>query len=414
MTATAFRPASITLASALCVLALSAGGCQNKPASFKLDNGLRVDLLPVAHGTKAALVVLFDVGGDHDPAGRSGMARLVEHLLSASTRPGRTLATTVATRSGDDYTMYASEVLAGRIIEELDDVAGRLWGPPASEGDVDRARKQVLDDIAKTHGADAAATAMARAAEALRPSPRGGTRGGVAAEVEATTPAEIDAFRRASFGAATARLIVIGRFKVTDAEKHIRASFGALPAGKAPDARAAVGARVTGTLVVGDAPTAMALAVAAPDMKEPLYPAFLVLAARLAGDGEGDRARSWQTDFAPLARPDVLFVISAIPPGQQPEPAAERMRAEVTAIVGAPLAADEPARALARFGAQLGITPAAAPRETAFAAGRLLQLGVDAKALERAVGAVTQDQLAAAARLFDAKSSTAVIAGGKI
>ena len=88
------------------------------------------------------------------------------------------------------------------------------------------------------------------------------------------------------------------------------------------------------------------------------------------------------------------------------------MRAEVAAIVGAPLAADEPARALARFGAQLGIAPSAAPRETAFAAGRLLQLGVDAKALERAVGAVTQDQLTAAARLFDAKSSTAVIAGG--
>ena len=86
----------------------------------------------------------------------------------------------------------------------------------------------------------------------------------------------------------------------------------------------------------------------------------------------------------------------------------------MTALVGAPLAPDEPARALARFGAQLGITPAAAPREAAFAAGRLLQLGVDAKALERGVGAVTQDQLAAAARLFDAKSSTTVIAGGKI
>ena len=86
------------------------------------------------------------------------------------------------------------------------------------------------------------------------------------------------------------------------------------------------------------------------------------------------------------------------------------MRTEVAAIVGAPLAPDEPARALARFGAQLGVTPAAAPRDTAFAAGRLLQLGVDAKALERSVGAVTQDQLTAAARLFDAKSSTVIAA----
>jgi hypothetical protein len=90
------------------------------------------------------------------------------------------------------------------------------------------------------------------------------------------------------------------------------------------------------------------------------------------------------------------------------------MRAEVTAIVAAPLAPDEPARALARFGEELGVTPGAAPRDTAFAVGRLRQLGLDAKTLERAVGAVTQEQLTGAARLFDAKSSTAVIAGGKI
>ena len=107
-------------------------------------------------------------------------------------------------------------------------------------------------------------------------------------------------------------------------------------------------------------------------------------------------------DFAPLARPK-LFVTSAIAAGQQAETAIARMRSEVAAIVGAPLAPDEPARALARFGPQLGMTPATAPRDTAFAAGRLLQLGVDAKALERAASAVTQDQLAAAARLFDIK-----------
>ena len=323
MTATALRHVSISFASALCVLALSAPGCQKKPVSFRLDNGLRVDLLPAARGDRAALVVLFEVGADHDPPGRSGMAHVVEHLLATSARAGRTLAPTVATRSGDDYTMYASEVPGGRIIEEIDDVASRLAGPPVAEADMNRARKQVLDEVANLQGRDAAATAMTRAGEALRPSRGGGMRGGVAAEVEAMTVAEVDAFRSASFGAATARLIVTGRFNVADAEKHIRASFGALPAGKAPEVRAAAGSRVTGTLVIGDAPKAMALAVAAPGLNDPLYPAFLVLAARLAGDGEGDRARSWQTDFAPLARPDVLFVISPIPPGQQPEPAAE-------------------------------------------------------------------------------------------
>jgi zinc protease len=396
------RHASITFASALCVLALAVVGCQNKPVSFRLDNGLRVELLPASRGDRAALVVLFDVGADDDPAGRSGMAQVVERLLVASTRPDRTLAPAVATRLGDDYTMYASEVPGGRIMEEIDDVAARLWGPPVADADLNRARKQILDEVANSHGRDPAATAMARAAEALRPSWGGGTGGGGTATIDAITAAEVDAFRRHSYGAATARLIVTGRFNVVEAEKRVRASFGALPAGKVPEARAPAGSRVTGALVRGDAPTVIALAVAAPGMKDPLYPAFLVLAARLAGDGDGGARRSWKVEFAPLVRPDVLFVTSPVPPGQQPQPVAERVRAEVIAIIGAPLASHEPTRTLARFGAELGITPAAAPRETAFAAGRRAQLGADAKALERDVGAVTPDQLVAAARLFDA------------
>ena len=367
------------VAIAFCLLALSAWGCQKKPASFRLDNGLRVDLLPASRGDRAALVVLFDVGADHDPPGRSGMAHVIEHLLATTSRPGRTLAPTVATRSGDDYTMYASEVVGGRIMEEIDDVALRLSdGPPVTDTDLTRVRKQVLDEIAN------------------------GKRGGGVDEIAAMTTAEVDAFRRAHYGAATARLIVTGRFDVADAENHVRTAFGALPAGKPPQARAPAGSRVTGTETIGDGPKAVALTVAAPGLKNPLHPAFLVLAARLAGAGGGD-ARAWKVDFAPLARPELLVVTSPVPAGQQSEPVIARMRTEVAAIVGAPLAADEPARAVARFGAELGLTPATAPRETAFATGRLLQLGVDATALERAVGAVKQDQVTAAARLFDAK-----------
>ena len=396
---TALRHVSI----ALCLLALlSAAGCEKKPVAFRLDNGLRVDLLPAAHGDRAALVVLFDVGADDDPPGRSGMTHVIEHLLSTSTRPGRTLAPTVATQAGADYTMYASEVGGGRITEEIDDVALRLSGQPVTEAELTRVRKMVVDEIARAHERDAAATAMTRAAEALRPSRGAGMRGGVAADIGAITPTEVDGFHRDHYGAAAARLIVTGRFNVADVEARVRAALGPLPAGKPPDVRAPAGARVTGALTTGDAPKATALAMAAPDVKDPLYPAFLVLAARLAAAGEGDGARSWKVDYAPLARPDVLFVTSPVPAGlpQQAEPAAERMRTEVAAIVGAPLAPDEPARALARFGAQLGISAAVGPRDTAFAAGRLLQLGLDAKALERGVNAVTQQQLAAAARLF--------------
>jgi hypothetical protein len=96
------------------------------------------------------------------------------------------------------------------------------------------------------------------------------------------------------------------------------------------------------------------------------------------------------------------------------------MRAEVTALVKAPLADDEPERAIARYGGPLGMKPlsaeacAAEPFETAFATGRRAQLGVDGAALALAAGAVTQDQVSAAAQRFDTTHSAAVIAGGKV
>src|SRR5262245_30057359 len=82
---------------ALVAFALLAGGCRKKSpteAHFRLDTGLRVDLYATSRGEKAALALLFDVGADHDPPGRSGMAHLVEHLLVTSGRagkPGRTI-----------------------------------------------------------------------------------------------------------------------------------------------------------------------------------------------------------------------------------------------------------------------------------------------------------------------------------
>jgi len=88
--------------------------------------------------------------------------------------------------------------------------------------------------------------------------------------------------------------------------------------------------------------------------------------------------------------------------------------------VKAPLADGEAERTIERYGGVLGMTPlsaeacAAEPFETAFAAGRRAQLGIDGAALAQAARAVTQDQIAAAAQRFDTTHSAAVIAGGKL
>ena len=52
-----------------------------------LDNGLRLILAPVPDSGGVALLVLFRIGGDHDPAGQSGLAHLVEHMLVTAANP---------------------------------------------------------------------------------------------------------------------------------------------------------------------------------------------------------------------------------------------------------------------------------------------------------------------------------------
>jgi zinc protease len=415
---------------ALCVVA----GCRRKPAEahLRLDNGLRVDLFATSSGDKAGLVVLFDIGANHDPAGRSGMAHLVEHLFATSggaEKPARPIDKAKQrygqgfhTRTGADYTLYGVEVSAERILDEIDDASFRMSRLQPTQSDLDRERRRLLDEIATLQEGDPTAAAMHRAAEAVRPSRGGGLRGGVPAEVEKITLVEVEAFRRAHYGAPTARVIVAGRFDVEEISKQIKASFAIAPAGKLPPAREPAPSRVTGTLVMGDAPTAAALAVPIPEPKDPLYAAFLVLAERVTGPGDGKPARAWKSEFAPLARPDVLLLGAPIPPGQPAaaEAFAARMRADVTAIVAAPLAGDEADRALAKYGGPLGITPpttdgiAAAPFEAAFAVGRRAQLGVDGGALGQAGRSITPEQLAAAAKLFDTQNSAAIVTGGKI
>jgi hypothetical protein len=356
------------------------------------------------------------------------MARLVEHLISTaglSGKPGRTIEEVAGrtghgfhAQTGTDYTLYAIEAPADRLMAEIDDAALRMSRLTVMESDLGREKKRLLNEVAVAQERDAVSADMNRAAEALRPSRGGGIRGGIPSEIEAMTLDEVEGFRLAHYGGLTARLIVAGHFDLDEITRRIRVAFAAIPGGKPAQARAASGSSVTGTLVMGDAPRAMALAVPPPDLKDPGYPAFLVLAARLAGPGGAPRA--WKADFAPLARPDVLLVTSEIRAGQPPEPAAAAMRAEVSAIVKAPFADDEAERAIARYGGLLGMTPlsadacAAEPFETAFAAGRRAQLGVDGTALAQGARAVTADQVSAAAQRFDTTHSAAVIAGGKV
>ena len=380
--------------------------------SFRLANGMEVELVSGPCGDEAAIAVLFGGGRDHDPPGRSGMAEVVGRILASSGGENRVV------EIGADHTLDAIVVPSDRLLEEIDRAAARIATAELGDDAVATARAAVLADVAARHGGDPSLTARSYAAESVQPTRGNGWRGGVAAEVEAIDRAQVEAHRRAQLHPGAARLVVAGRFDASAVRARIERAFASLPAGTPPVAREPADSTVTGTLVMGDAPSVVALAVPAPPPADPLYAPFLVLASRLLGSTS--QGESWDATYDPIAQPETLLVVGAVRPGEQAEPAAARIRAEVSAILARPLAPADVDAARERFGSFLGVDelePARCdddPRALAVARARRAQLGLDAAALREALEGTTPEQVAASVTRFEPTRTAAVIAGGAI
>lgn len=385
--------------------------------SFKLENGLQVDLVDGPCGDSAALVVLVGAGVDHDPAGRSGMAQLAGRVLATSAAAGRAER---RVETGSDYTLYSVVVPGDRLLDELDDVAAWMSKATPTEADLGREQPKLLEELGKLAGVDAAATALSLAEEAVSPARGNGKRRGIAAEVKAITLAELSGFWEAHYKPGNARIAVAGRYDVEKVRARLEGAMKPLPAGTPPVLRDPGDATVKGTLVMGDAPAAVAIAVPAPAMSDPLYAPFLVLAARLMEKGAA--GRTWEARYDPIGRPELLFITGPVGQAEQPEPAAGRMRAEAAEILGRPVAAEDVARAQETFGLlvepELSSPKLCAKDARAFAIARVrrAQMALDAAPIARALdaGDVTKEQLEEAAKLFGVKRTAAVIAGGAI
>ncbi|MGC4122594.1 MAG: insulinase family protein [Myxococcales bacterium] len=143
--------------------------------------------------------------------------------------------------------------------------------------------------------------------------------------------AELQSFWRERIKPGNARLVLAGRFDAARVRARIESAFASLPAGTPPVPREGPGAILRGTLVMTQEPgAAIALAVGAPPLDGPLFPAFLVHASRLAQAAQPPR--TWRVQYDPVRRPGMLLVTSPVGAAEQPEPAAARVRSEIREI----------------------------------------------------------------------------------
>ena len=394
-----------------------------------LDNGLKVILRPIAGAKQTALVVLYSVGNDHDPNGRSGLAHLAEHVYLMAAAGGEKARTTeefgrrypdgANGQTGDRYTMFATTFPEKDLDDELRDAAARMGDLRLTPADLDREKPRVLEEIGNMFGNFPALAAQNNARELVRPTPANGRHGGVAGDIRAIRTLDVQEHLGRYYRPRNAIVALAGALDPARAREAIRSHFAKLaPGEKAPPARPpgppSFGA-VKELAVRSPDPEARSmacLAYLAPSPESDLYAPFLVLISRLwAGAGKlGGDDHGFPVYFTPLDDGAVVAFSTPAGPGEASRRAFDRLETFVAETIGPKLRDNEPATTLEEMGAFFQTMPvpdkqlALNPYGVAFALGRREQLGIDPDKFNRAIRAVTDQAIRRAATEFFAPS----------
>ncbi|APW60295.1 sigma-70 family RNA polymerase sigma factor [Paludisphaera borealis] len=385
---------------------------------FGLDNGLTVLARPIAGAKQTALVVLYNVGGDHDPEGRSGLAHIVEHIY-VTAKAGETPARSAVdffrsyqagcnAQTGDRYTAVATVFPSEQLDDELRQAAARMSELTITASDLDRERPRLLDEVANMFERVPSLAAQNNARELVRPTPRGGRRGGLPAQVQALPLDDVRAHWKRYYKPRNAVLAAAGAIDPATFRAAVTKHFGTIPGGDPAPSPGEPGAAVLGEerkLAAAGSPATACLAMAPPQPGSDLYAPYLVLGTRLmkAGAGLGGGPGMAPVYMPLLDDPSLVAVSSPARPGETPEQIAGRLSALLEEAVKPDLGPGEVTEVEQMFGLFLGtVEPpdqalALNPYAVAFTLGRREQLGLDPVKLRAAFQAMKPEAVRRAA-----------------
>jgi zinc protease len=394
------------------------------PGQFSLDNGLTVRIRPIQGAGDVALLVLYKVGGDHDPRGRSGLAHLVEHLYvtaAAGADPARTADAFFQryragcnAQTGDRYTVLATVFPKGDLEKELTEAAARMGDLRITAADLDREKPRLLDEVANMFGRLPALGAVNIARELIRPTPQGGRKGGLPEHVQAITLDDVRAHWKRYYKPKNAILVLAGAVDEAAARQAVTAHFAKLVPGEEVPKPGEPGSPKAGAVrelavrsLQPQVEPVACLAYAAPKPGSELYAPFLVLVARFwaasAQPGGGGGTGRPSIYFPLLEDPAVLGVSATAKPGETAPQAIVRLESFVADTIAPPLRDDERASARQMFALFLGTAEipdfalSQNPYGAALSLARREQLGIDTRKLNRAFNTLTERDLRRAA-----------------
>ncbi len=407
------------------------------PAERTLPNGLRVIVSPDRDLPLVTANLVVEAGGAADPAGRPGVANLTASLITkgTATRSATRIAQEIEALGGElgagagyDGSQLALTVKSDQLDPAMAVFADVARNPAFAAEELERARRQSLDELEVAMSDPGELAAFAAARLVYGASPYGAPLGGTQTSLAAITAADVSAYHRAAWRPDNATLILTGDLTAEEGFALAQKLFGdwrGAPAAQAPAPRP--NTPVSPRIVVIDLPQSgqAAVAVTRPGLRraDPAYYPALV-ANNVLGGGYSSRlnqeirikrglsygARSnlgFRRDVGPL-------VASTQTKNESAVEVVDLVIAEMRRLGAEPVSAPEltarQAVVIGGFGRTLETT-----EDYAGLLGNLALYQVDLSEVGRYVGrvkAVTPAQVQAAGReVFDPAQASIVIAG---
>src|SRR5262249_47657286 len=191
-------------------------------------------------------------------------------------------------RPGGRSRVFAAVSPKADLDKELAEAAARMGDLRVTAADLDREKPRLLDELSNMFGRLPALGAVNIARELIRPTPRGGRKGGLPDHVQAITRDDVHVHWQRYFKPKNAILVLAGAVDEAAARQAVMARVPKLGPGEEvpnPDEPGSPEAGAVRELAVRSlqpqAEPVACLAYAAPEPGSELYAPFLVLVARL-------------------------------------------------------------------------------------------------------------------------------------
>src|SRR5438309_7636562 len=241
------RFAASLVAAVISTFAFSAGSAvaqttvtSERPASFTLDNGLQVLVIPDHRTPVVTQMVWYKVGSADETPGKSGLAHFLEHLMFKGTQkhPADEFSQTVLRIGGNenaftsfDYTGYFQRVPREQLGRMMEFEADRMTGLILKDENVLPERDVVLEEynMRVANNPEARLTEQIMAALYLN-HPYGRPVIGWHQEIERLNREDALAFYKRFYAPNNAILVIAGDVEAADIRPLVERNFASIPA----------------------------------------------------------------------------------------------------------------------------------------------------------------------------------------